>query len=79
MNTGTKFRTTVRTCPEAATNAGLTSGATRKTAGSCTTSWSALPATDPHASRTARRGRSERGPNPTSVAIIAAFQVTGAV
>ena len=47
--------------------------------GSCTANWSALPATEPHASITAKSGSAVRAPHAISVAIIAAFHKTGAV
>ena len=39
----------------------------------------ALPTTDPQPRVTARRGSESRGPKNSSVAIIATFQMTGAV
>ena len=78
MNTGTKLRATSRTCVDARSTATFTSGATRSTTGTCTMNCSALPATDPHASRTARRGSSVPRPNATSVPIIARFHTIGA-
>ena len=54
------------------------SGATRSTTGTCTANCSALPATDPQASSTASRGSVVWPPKTTSVAIIAAFHITGA-
>jgi hypothetical protein len=72
------LRTTVRTWSDAVSNASFTSGATRSTVGTCTANCSALPATDPHASRIASCGSDAREPKTISVAIIAAFHITGA-
>ena len=79
MKTGTKFRATIFTWSDAMSSANRRSGARRRTTGTCTANWMKLPTTDPHASSTARRGSDEAAPNATSVAIIAAFHITGAV
>src|SRR5436190_1769683 len=78
MNTGTKLRRTMRTCSDARSRPNRRSGATRITTGSWMRNCSALPTTDPIASFIARSGSSERPPKTRSVAIIAAFQTTGA-
>ena len=79
MNTGPKLRTTVRTSCDATSSANRTSGATRNTGGSWMAIIAALPTTDPQPRVTARRGSESRGPKNSSVAIIATFQMTGAV
>jgi hypothetical protein len=76
--TGPKFRTISRTCGDVAISETRSRPNTRNTTGNCTSICSALPATDPHASHTARSGNVERRPNQTSVAIIATFHTTGA-
>ena len=81
-NAGPKFRITDRT-PGVSSKGESARAAcpnTPSTAGSCTTNWSALPATDPAARITASRSSGRpAGPKSSSVAIIAAFQITGAV
>ena len=79
MNTGTKFRDDrAHVLASAMSSAKRRSGATRSTTGICTANCSALPTTEPQASSTASRGSVVAPPNTTSVAIIAAFHMTGA-
>jgi hypothetical protein len=66
----------VRTWADVVSSANRRSGATRNTTGSRTANCSALPATDPHARITARRGSAVPAPKANSVPIIAIFQTT---
>jgi hypothetical protein len=76
--TGTKFRSTSRTCAPRVSSRSRSLRASRSTTGNCTPNCNALPITEPHARSTAKAPGSAP-PNAARVAIMAAFQITGAV
>ena len=77
-NTGAKLRITSRTCPARVSRRNRSFRVSRSTIGNCTPNCNPLPITEPHASLTASAPWSIP-PYIASVAIMAAFQITGAV